>query len=603
VNTARQDDDPAQSLIGRSGEEGSALVLALLAVVLMTILGIVLLDVLRSSQLQVVASEGSIQAEAIAQRGLDDTLALIRGATVEGEKLEGYRARIEKVEKELTEETAEFINDYDEVITHRGKYQIEIMSDTVLANPEQSPKKAVTSPDYPYVRKLVIQSTGTIDSKPKTVVKKQMTVYVSTINPVFRYPVSSNGDMRLNGTPYVIGDILVKKGRLLIEDEAIFTGNGKNSRFGVKTELPALRGFIRVDGDGDETDGTPKYALTLTDSGTTTTQAKLDPNYFTANHFPLEDSSLDDDVDVYVSDYVEPKLVPPVDFNLTVGANNLDYVMTDYTGSMFYDGVWVTVQANVQVKPSTVTGQDNTGNVYIKNGVLTMVDSNSHLTMDGGSLYITQEDKYLVAADLKGKIDIDEDQFVSVQGNVTLNNGFEFPQGSMYIKGDLKVIGDIKLQGTVYVDGNVELKEMKSINKKETGNPDPIPLIIVATGEIVLGNNTNENNEEVRAFFYSEKSMKLYGVISKLNLIGGIHGEGGVELNAVRGNLNEGSGSTVNTYSGVWTGKIPEVQIGKPADSSRLQIYYDSNLYEKPPSGIPTTNKFNVFVKDIQYVK
>jgi hypothetical protein len=242
--------------------------------------------------------------------------------------------------------------------------------------------------------------------------------------------------------------------------------------------------------------------------------------------------------------------------------------------------------------------------LFVNNGVLAMEGANSNLTIGRGSLYVKSPDSNLVAADLRGKLTLDPGKFVAVDGNVTINNGFEFPQGSMYIKGDLKIIGDIRLQGTVYVDGNVELKEMTSINKMRAGDTAQIPLIVIASGEIVLGNNSNAGDEEIRAFFYTKEGIRLYGVISKLNLTGGIHGGTGVELNAVRGDLTSGGGSTVTRYQGAsnWNRDVPEVQLNN-TKPSRLQIFYDNNLYDRPPDGIPTTNRFNVFVKDIQYIK
>ncbi|TVY10419.1 hypothetical protein [Paenibacillus cremeus] len=594
--------DPAKGPSGQGKEEGSALVIALLAVVVMTVLGLVLMDVLRGGMVQAVTTEGGIQAEAIAQKGLDDTLALLRGAVAQGEKGTDYRGRINLVDAKLAEAVV-FLHDKPDVEAKKGTYHIELLSDETKMNPELSPVKPVTSPDFPYVRKFVIKSTGVIESKPEKRVTKQMTVYVSTINPVFRYPVSSGKDLTMNGTPYVTGDVLVRGDSFLVGDEAFFTGV-RGSKYGLPTGLPALRGFLRVDGDG-VAGGIQKYYSKLSD-GTDASSDLLDPAYFTDQYFPLEDASLDNDVAVDAAAYVKDKAETKLNSRLSTGFGSTVTGLLDYTlynsanaSSVLYDGEWVTVQGNV-----TNGNGSADADLFVNSGVLMMDDENGSLTVKRGSIYIKSPDSNLVAADLRGKLNVDEDRFVAVDGNVTLNQGFDFPRGSMYIKGDLKIIGNIRLQGTVYVDGNVELKEMKSINKKLNAADEPIPLIIVASGEIVLGNNTNENNEEVRAFLYSKKNMTLYGVISKLNLLGGIHGESGVELNAVRGELSS-AGLTPTVYAGpAWSGQtVQPGQQSMAADTSRLQIFYDNNLYDKPPYGIPITSQFNVFVKDIQYLK
>lgn len=611
---------------GAGSEEGSALVIALLAVVMMTILGLVLMDVLRGGAVQAVSSEAGIQAEAIAQKGLDDTVAQIRRAVAIGESLgDGitnngktiYRNRITQVELQLSS-ILPFIDQHvgdqndpkDEdgqvVAANKGTYRIDILSSASI-NPE-SRNKPITNPDFPYVRKFVVKSRGMIDGNPGKMVTKQMTVYVSTINPVFRYPVSSGGDLKLNGTPYVVGDILVRGSSLQVKDEAFFIGSAGSS-FGIETGLPALRGFIRVKGDGDLGNDTKKYKL-VTGTGERTGDL-LDPTYFTEQYFPLEDPTLDYDTAIDVGLYVNGKLDPSkLDQRLagSFGERNIDLIdyelyETTKSKSILYENMWVSYQGRVTVDPSS---SEPNGDVFIDNGTLTLydptdrADDNPHLTLKRGSLYVRSTDPNLVAADLRGTLNIDEDRFVAVRGNVTLNNGFKFPQGTMYIDGDLKIIGDITLQGTVYVKGNVELKEMTSINR-DTGQPDLIPLIVIASGEIVLGNNTNENNDQVRAFLYSQKGLKLYGVISKLNLFGGVHGEAGVELNAVRGELT--GGGTITEYVGRWNGRVPEGQANLSVDKSRLQILYDNTLNDKPPTGIPTTHGFNVFVKDIQFSK
>jgi cytoskeletal protein CcmA (bactofilin family) len=610
-----------------NNEEGSALVIALLAVVLMTMMGLILMSVLRGGAIQAATTESGVQAETIAQKGLDDTLAQIRRAVANGESLGGanYRNRVLNVENQLSlilpfidKEVGDGTNLEDEngevVEAKRGKYRIDILSAKTLSNPE-SPIKPLTNPDSPYVRKFLVRSRGIMEGNPGEIVTKQMTVYVSTINPVFRYPVSSGGDLILNGTPSIVGDIYVAN-QLQIRDEAIFTGtsSGSNrSKFGIQTGLPAIRGFIRVNGSATQPG---KFKLTQSDGVTefppvTATSEIVQPSYFTPQFFPLEDPTLDADVDVDVRGYVTKKTQDDLTTKLDAlgGYKAPDPellevpLFSDLTKSTLYNDQWVNVQGAVQVKDAV--SATNEADVFVNNGVLTMESADSKLTLVNGSLYVKSPDPNLIAADLRGSLSLSAGEFVAVDGNVTINSGFEFPQGSMYINGDLKIIGDIRLQGTVYVAGNVELKEMTSINKKREGDTAPIPLIVIASGEIVLGNNSNAGDEEVRAFFYSKEGIRLYGVMSKLNLTGGIHGgTRGVELNAVRGDLTSGGGSSVTRYQGAsnWNKDVPEVQLNN-TKPSRLQIMYDDNLYDLPPDGIPTTDNFNVFVKNVQYIK
>ncbi|WNR42373.1 pilus assembly PilX family protein [Paenibacillus roseipurpureus] len=612
-------------------EEGSALVIALLAVVLMTMMGLILMGVLRGGAIQAATTESKVQAEAIAQKGLDETLAQIRRAVANGESLGGtnYRSRVRNVDNQLAQ-ILSFIDknvgdpdnpkdkDGEVIAANKGSYQVDLILPK-STNPESPKIKPVTTPDSPYVRKFIVTSRGFLGDSPSKIVTKQMTVYVSTINPVFRYPVSSGGDLVLNGTPSIVGDLYVAN-HLHLRDEALFTGatSGTNrSKYGIQTGLPAIRGFIRVNGDVDGV-APGKFNLTQSDGVTefppiSSTSEIVQPSYFAPQTFPLEDPTLDADVDVDVQRYVSNKTVTELSAKLAAlgGYKEPDPTLlevplfSDLTKSTLYNDQWITVQGGVNVKDGASAA--NEADVFVNNGVLTMDSSSSKLTLGNGSLYVKSSDPNLVAADLRGELSVEPGKFVAVDGNVTLNNGFRFPHGTMYIKGDLKIVGNVWLQGTVYVDGNVELKQMTSINKENQGvtSSSQTPLIVVASGEIVLGNSTNAGDEDVRAFFYTKQGIRLYGVMSKLTLKGGIHGgAGGVELNAVRGDLTSGGGSAVARYQGAanWNKDVPEVQLNN-TKPSRLQIFYDDNLYDSPPDGIPTTDQFNVFVKNVQYIK
>ncbi|NQX59090.1 hypothetical protein [Paenibacillus qinlingensis] len=616
----------------KQDEEGSALVIALLAVVLMTMMGLILMSVLRGGAIQAATTESSVQAEAIAQKGLDDTLAQIRRAVANGEAIGGtnYRNRVRNVENQwshmqsfIDSEVGDEQNKRDGngeiVAAKKGSYQIDILLAKTIRNPE-APFKPLASPDFPYVRKFIINSRGMIEGHPTKTVTKQMTVYVSTINPVFRYPVSSAGDLVLNGTPSITGDIYVAN-HLHVRDEALFSGttSGANrSKYGIQTGLPEIRGFIRVDGDND-TIAPGKFNFTQSDGVTefpplTKTSDIVQPSYFKPQYFPLEDPTLDADVDVDVEGYVSNKT--QIDLTAKLDALGgyaapdpaiieLPPLFQNLTRSKLFNDQWVTIDGDVNVVDAD--SPTNEADLFINNGVFTMANDASKLKLKNGSLYVKSPDPNLVAADLRGELSVEAGKFLAIDGNVTLNNRFRFPSGTMYIKGDLKIIGNVWLQGTVYVDGNVELKQMTSINKNTEETPDPslTPLIVVASGEIVLGNSTNTDDENVSAFFYTKQGIRLYGVVSKLKLRGGIHGgAGGVELNAVRGDLISGGGSSVTRYQGStnWNRDVPEVQLSN-SKPSRLQIFYDDNLYDKPPDGIPTTENFNVFVKNVKYIK
>lgn len=573
-----------------SSEKGSALLIALLAVVLMTILGLVLMEVLRGGLTQAASSEARIQAEALAQKGLDDSLALIRHAVEEGNLAADYRSRITTVHNALGEYTASsgapgggtvlgFLEGNGSQ-AGRGSYSIDIIQADNLV---KMPLAARTSPDSPYVYKLVVQSTGKVGEPREVTAEKKMTVYVSTINPVFRYPVSASGDMTLNGAPSVVGDVFVNGG-LGITSRAQFVTNQDHT---IGSDYPSLKGFVKVNGSSSykyKVDGVVKSGL---------------ENSFFSKDIPFVDTSLPPAVDIDVHSIVAEKTAASPGsaftkrgmqgFGQVITASGMDdYSLDTHPAgqSLRLDNRWTNLNGKLELS----SGSSDPGGIWIDQGGLYLNDG-AELVLKKGSLYIANDDPYMVAAHMGGKLTLNAGEYAAIRGNVTLYDGFKLSNGVMYISGDLKIIGNVSLNGTIYVDGNVEMKGLTSLSS--TG-----ALIIAAEGKMIMGDNAP--NQEIRSFLYSKSDMTLYGVKSKLNIRGGIHGQN-VTLNAVRGEVGTGITHTDSIPAAPFRflSEMEQKLLG-PGDS-RLRIDYDSLLYEDPPSGIPTVDNVNVYVSQIEF--
>lgn len=593
----------------RASEEGAALLIAMLAIVLMTVIGTVLLTVLRNGFVNAHAAEAEIQAEMLAQNGLDEALGLIYKAVNRGNAGTDYLSRSAQTRSAI-KDILNSVNDGYEKETARGKYTVSFMRGGE-ADPEINPfdveddklrtgviefpnQAAAAYPPQPYVHQIVIKSVGeTTNVQPKRTVTKLMKVYVSTINPVFRYPLSAANSMTLNGSPYIKGDVLVRNentGYLLNTDKASFKV-GVNGNYQVTTSLPYLQGFIHVISGRyykDSAIGSP---------------SDFNPAYFSSSS-TFSDTSLEPDTDIEVGSTVNDLLDAG---NIAQIQNGGAFYNAAVLGGYFsgarsssmetsmpgrnYQGQWLTVDGDLQVK----------GNLVVDEGVFTLRENSalSFVANDNsgqpGIMYVKYSDPDLVAANLSGSLTVPEGQYVLIEGNAVLKD-FTF-SGKMFVKGELKIIGDLKVtDGSIYVDGNVELKEMDSINQDANQ-----PVIIATSGKFVMADNllTNEsatnNQNKIRAFLYSRQDLHLYGVASRLQIIGGVHGNN-VELNAVRGDITRTDPTAppgVSDFDANQTGLAP--------DTSRLKVIYDDNLYLKPPNGIPVTDKVNVFVKEIVY--
>ncbi|WP_438448164.1 hypothetical protein [Gorillibacterium sp. sgz5001074] len=586
-------------------EQGAALVIALLAVVMMTIIGLVMLNVVRNGFINSASSEAEIQADMLAQKGLDEALALIKNAVKEGNASTlNYRSKVANVETNLNENIDRADGTSNDGIysveTSVGDYKVDFSLDTsldaasrtqVIRNPNDL-GVVVPFPDDPYVHQVIVTSTGhTGNGRPNRTVTKRMKVYVSSIQPVFRYPLSAAGNLKLQGATAITGDVLARIpsgcpapcGDIRVGNVASFV-KGPGTSYTISSDLPSIRGFIRAQGS---------YYLN-------NTLTPFAPTLFSGSYKPFEDRNLtpdqDIDVEAYVGKQVDDIRLGQLSATATetmdaeqfggykAGASNGQPTIPV---SRLYDEQWLDVTGDLQVN----------GNLILNEGVLTINKVSdtqaTHVTMQNGSIYVKTPDPHLVAADLTGSVNlVNRSASMAVEGNTTLTN-FTL-NGNLFVHGDLKIIGNLNVtNGSIFVDGNVELKEMTSINQGTDR-----PVILAASRRIIMSDN--QSSTQVRAFLYSRlEDLSLYGVLSKLEIRGGIHGKN-VELNAVKGDASKTSmaGTVAHPSSGYF---FSANQTSLPEDRSRLKVIYDNSLYTNPPIGIPITPNISVYVKEITY--
>jgi len=213
-------------------------------------------------------------------------------------------------------------------------------------------------------------------------------------------------------------------------------------------------------------------------------------------------------------------------------------------------------------------------NVY--NGEIIFQNTNKFksLALGGGGHFKRGNHSFQDGLYVGGKLKIgnlSQTDHSSNRDNITID-------GTMYVDGDLQIQGaNLTSNAMMYVDGDVEIR-FSSIQGKDLGNGDTGTLIIFATGNIFLANNSvhQDNPTHIKGYFYSEKNMEIYGVGSNIHIDGGIAGNR-VVLNAVRGRVTNGSRSNSTYVQGV--GYVDNVT-NQRVRNSRLTIKYDTELIE-----------------------
>ena len=548
----------------RPGERGGALPVALAAVALLTFIGLVMLGIVREGFVQAHLAEETVRAELLAQKGLDEVRGLIR---LETEKANAggadYKSRVDKTQDALDHltgwmdgRTADGLN---------GAYEIEVLDDrdnfaAFMANID-------TIHDYPYSRVLTVRSTGRAAGGAGRSAALEQTVIVSTINPVFYYPLSAQKDIHLNGASSIVGDVLARTGFIHTSNAAHFIGL-PGSAYSKKTDYPSFEGFYREGGAG------PKPVKQF------------------SKRMPFEDvrMQMDEDIDIasrvaLMMDELQAALPPP-NAGTNFGGIGSHALPANIAGPLKFEDQWIDVVSNTALA----------GDLAIRDGVLTVYPG-AVFRVDGGSVYVRYPSPFSAAADLAGTVVLDAGEAMVVDGDVVMHEHFRF-RGNLYVRGNLQVIGSVNVDGTIFVDGHADLKRAKVIND-DPGWAEK-PLILLVSGNLTFSDSRPDDEPvKLRAFFYSLENIQLYGVQTKLDIRGGVHGRD-VTLNAVR----ESEARTDPTYDG---GPLPgereywftptHEQLNLGPEYANLQIRYDDMIYLDPPVGIPVTEHVTIFFK------
>lgn len=431
-----------------------------------------------------------------------------------------------------------------------------------------------------------------VEDSSKTLVR---TFTVSTIADVFRYGAVTPGNMRLNGAPFIKGDVFVGNDLRLHNQAYFISGYGRWAN----TSYPSIQGDLSVKGRYESPGWFWNWRLSEQD---------LD------SYFEIKPRIVDEHPDVAaleVLDYIREKRNDPMG----------DITSRAYPGNMNeIDGYQVIKKGYERQGKSPKAPDQFYGDTYIRgdlklHGSHLKVDGNlivdgnltiepqgndaSSLTVDG-SIYVHEN------ADLTGTVTLPEDRFMYINGypkngNCNGNNSHNNKcgvyisdltfQGSLYTNHEVDIREDLNMNGTLYTRLGGRIENLSN----ESGGT----LVVVSEGELRIANNNLYNSEPkvINAFFYTNSDLDIYGVGSNLKIRGGVYGRN-VTLNAVKGSTSDEyfAGST-NFSSSSDPLYVEKNQDSLSPQSSRLTIEYAQELILNPPEGIPTVDK--VTVKEI----
>lgn len=412
-----------------------------------------------------------------------------------------------------------------------------------------------------YKRIVTFKSIGIVDSKKHTL-KTDVIIGTDAIPDQLRYAISSNenGSIFLYGGVDIKGDIKTA-GDLVIHNQGYSlsgtTPNWRNSVYPrIKADSKSVSPKIIIPETGNlyinkSTShlNTESKILNLQISSSnnnyynkyspknSATQAQVRSSFFDSNNISIVTKSLD-------SDSVN---------------------ITDRIDSIYYDNKYKTFYKK--------SGSDSTALSITSTNKNNVNLAKNDVVLIGG---ITKENTTCKSKDKKGNCTDWNTKDVFSTGNFQINANSVNLRGQYFVNGNLTIENSsINSDAIIYVNGDVDIS-----NSTLSGLDTDGTLIIFATGRIKIIDISkySDSPSKIKAFFYTKDTLNMFGVLSNIQIQGGISAKN-VVLSSLRGKYtSNGSIDSApiqsQTYDHDSNPQTPNI----PVKNSRLSIIYDENL-------------------------
>ncbi|MGD6832042.1 hypothetical protein ACQCT5_07760 [Sutcliffiella halmapala] len=213
---------------------------------------------------------------------------------------------------------------------------------------------------------------------------------------------------------------------------------------------------------------------------------------------------------------------------------------------------------------------------------------------------------------------------ITLNGNIVVVGDLELNAYNVpiYHRGTITVLGNLRINGndvlfnntdnnTVYFDSTIYNWKESFISNINIKGRDDKQLVLLSRDnititrindlysytnqyensssleEIMSGSFLNNTVSPLDAYFYTEKKAELYGVGSLFYINGGVFAKESLEVNAVRGNIEE-----VNEVL-----SIPDA-LAQNGRKTRFQVIHDPNVLLDQLSRLPLSEKLRVIVDE-----
>ncbi|WP_249901028.1 hypothetical protein [Paenibacillus sp. PK3_47] len=584
-------------------EEGSALVLVMFIVLLLTILGMGVLSATVGGAVRTETRENDVQSLHLAQKGLDEATAYIQ-------------ARLAK----MTDINPDKLED---VLRGLDKEGLNVSTEFGAGNSgtidyiEYKNKKLVGQLREYYID---VEASALVNGVQRTL---QQRITVDSYPDFLKYAFGSEQNVYLNGAPVLKGNIYAGN-KLIVSNRAQYTYLGDSS-------LTKVTMFPQIQPNGADTansgevfvqslknieyhvydpSGNGGEAKILADSPDMSQTVK---NILDINLDKINIKDQKKFVQINVEESFIDKLVEATSPANDIAAEQLRERLGGKSKGELSE--WLRTGSLIAARPVTsppVKPEQNDEesdaayqarldqyNSELLDYHRYFMDMNQSHRVDG-NLTIDGSDYYgltFIETAKRGSLP----KWLVIDGNLNIiNNRAEFVpiKANILVTGDVTIKGNVSFDSTMFVLGSTTVEDAvisglgTGANQKE--------LVLISKGPVLVNRIdafTNTDPAEMNAFFYTDDVANLYGVGSIFWLKGGFFSKGDLTVNAVLGNADEPSGAVIGDEL-----IISDPQVTDPRARERFRVIYNHNVYTDQQSSLPRVRKVNISVSPMRLV-
>ncbi|MEC0270140.1 hypothetical protein [Paenibacillus anseongense] len=616
-------------------ERGSALLLVLFMVLIFSILGLAVLSASIGGATRTETKQKDVQSLHLAEKALNEAAAYIMSdfQSQDGVNIDEVQQRLDDIKVKLNGRSTSTSLDAD-VGAARG----EIHDISFRKN-----NKDDSSLNY----EIKIEAEATVNN-----VTRKLTQFLTldTFPDSLKYAMGSEGNVLINGSPYIIGDIYAGEA-LKVKNEAEYLYLG--TPLYKSTKFPKLVGnaYVQKSASGEGLNAyycetiSSTFSQTSPQCDTLENVGNSNSGYKSISEEEREGVKTIKDVltstdaanihtkdqskfaGIEVNEAFVDKMVQAIGKDTAAPDAQRAKVKKEMASrdslTNYLSPFLQVIEPLPEVKPDPANEGESAAYEATKNNLKTLFSNelentmlyNGNLTIDGGDIF----SKLLYKDSVKNpeKLDLTKSSWFIVNGDLTINNT-NIDKGKLDIRANILVTGNLSIHNTVNMDstiytlGKTDIVDASILGMEVNTNLGIVEkeLVLISKGAINIyrvnsfrdikepfkynsnspGNppvETHGDNPPIlKAFFYTDSDATIYGVGSVFWVYGGFFAKGNLTVNAIRGNA---------------TGKVESIQMDDQTqvtseNLSRLIIDYNSKIFENQKVGLPRVSKVGLTV-------